>query len=74
MREFETWLTPSEAGDVIGMSRQAVHKRLLAGGTFRAVRTHFGWLLDPKSVEDFKRERAGRFVWSEGDMAIKREE
>ena len=61
MREFETWLTPSEAGAVIGISRQAVHKHLLAGGTFRAVRTHFGWLLDPKSVETFKerRERQG---------------
>lgn len=59
MKEFETWLTPSEAGAVIGISRQAVHKRLTRqpGGTFRAVRTHFGWLIDPKSVEAFKERR-----------------
>lgn len=60
MKEFATWLTPSEAGKVVGISKQAVHKRLERGEMGRAVRTHFGWLIDPESVDKFARERAAR--------------
>ncbi len=58
MQEFSTWLTPSEAGGELGISRQAVHKHLRRQNkTFRAVRTHFGWLIDPASVDAYKKRR-----------------
>lgn len=73
MKEIETWLTPSEAGAEIGISRQAMIKRLDNGGTFRAVRTHSGWLIAPESVEEFKREREmaaySRGILHYGDIA-----
>ena len=56
LREFESWLTPAEAGRVIGMSKQGVVKRLM-NNTVRGVKTHQGWLVDPKDAERVKRER-----------------
>jgi hypothetical protein len=47
--ELEQWLTPSEAARIIGISRQGTLKRLEAG-RLRGVKTHQGWLVDPKDL------------------------
>ena len=57
LRELEDWLTPSEAAERIGISRQGLHKSYLDNGRLRAVRTHAGWLIDPEDVERVRRER-----------------
>ena len=49
MLELEHWLTPTEAARIIGISRQAAIKRLEVG-TMRGVKTHQGWLVDPKDL------------------------
>ncbi len=49
MLELERWLTPTEAARIIGISRQAALKRLEVG-TLRGVKTHQGWLVDPKAT------------------------
>lgn len=59
MREFSTWLTPTEAGERIGVSKQALYRHL-HNGKFRAVETHAGWLIDPQSVEAFAARRGQR--------------
>jgi hypothetical protein len=51
LRELEDWLTPAEAGHVIGITKQGMIKRLEEGRQ-RGVRTRQGWLVDP---EDLKR-------------------
>lgn len=61
MKEFSTWLTPTEAGREIGISKQALYRHLHAG-RFRAVDTRAGWLIDPASAEKFKRERERRLA------------
>ena len=58
LRELEDWLTPAEAGEVIGISKQATVKRL-EEVTLRGVRTHQGWLVDPKDAERLARVRQG---------------
>lgn len=50
LTDLETWLTPTEAARIAGVSRQMVEKRL-NDGKYRAVRTHQGWLIDPASVK-----------------------
>ncbi len=55
LKELEHWLTATDAAEALGISRQAVHKRL-AEGKMRAVRTRLGWLIDPAEVE---RSRTG---------------
>jgi excisionase family DNA binding protein len=57
LRELENWLTPREAAQRVGISRQALVKSYLDNGKLRAVRTHAGWLIDPESVDQAKRER-----------------
>jgi hypothetical protein len=47
--ELEQWLTPTEAGRIIGISRQAAIKRLQTG-KLRGTKTHQGWLVDPKDL------------------------
>lgn len=48
LKDLETWLTAKEAADRVGISKQAMHKRLNEGkGGYRAVKTHHGWLIDP---------------------------
>lgn len=58
LKELEDWLTPAEAGRVMGMSKQAAVKRL-EQKTLRGVRTHQGWLVDPVDAERVARERRG---------------
>lgn len=59
LKELESWLTPAEAGEVVGISKQAVVKRL-ENATIRGVKTHQGWLVDPKDAERLRREREER--------------
>ena len=58
MKDFENWLSVKDASDRIGISRQAVHKRL-EDGKMRAVKTRIGWLIDPDAVEKAAQERKG---------------
>ncbi len=60
LKDFEHWLRVKDASDRLGMSRQAVHKRLEEGKMGRAVKTKLGWLIDPESVEEAAREREQR--------------
>ena len=58
MRELEDWLTPAEAGRVMGMSKQSAVYRL-ENGTLRGVKTHQGWLCDPKDAQRVAGEKKG---------------
>lgn len=58
MKELENWLTPAEAGEIMGMSKQSAMYRL-ENGTLRGVKTHQGWLVDPKDAERVAREKKG---------------
>ena len=59
LKELEYWLTPAEAGQLMGMSKQGVHKRL-EQKTLRAVKTHQGWLIDPADARRVAKERQGQ--------------
>ncbi len=59
LKELENWLSPAGAGEVIGISKQAVTK-CLEEGTLRGVKTVQGWLVDPKDTDRLARERAER--------------
>lgn len=59
MREIESWLSPSEAGSVLGTSGQWVTK-LARRGELDAVRTSLGWLVNPADVERLANERLER--------------
>lgn len=56
LKELGNWLTPTEAGRAIGISKQATIKRL-EEHTLRGVFTHQGWLVDPKDAQRVKTER-----------------
>lgn len=56
LREIENWLSPSEAGDILGTSGQWVTS-LSRRGELDAVRTSLGWLVNPKDVERLADER-----------------
>jgi hypothetical protein len=56
LKDLEKWLTPAEAGRIMGMSKQAAVKRL-EQKTLRGVKTHQGWLVDPEDAERVARER-----------------
>jgi hypothetical protein len=56
LKDLEKWLTPAEAGRVMGMSKQAAVKRL-EQKTLRGVRTHQGWLVDPEDATRVAKER-----------------
>lgn len=56
VREVESWLSPSEAGDILGTSGQWVTS-LARRGDLEAVRTSLGWLVNPKDVERLANER-----------------
>ena len=56
LKELEKWLTPAEAGRVMGMSKQGAIKRL-EQGTLRGVKTRQGWLVDPADAGRIRRER-----------------
>lgn len=59
LSDLESWLTPAEAGKVIGISKQATIKQL-EERTLRGVKTHQGWLVDPEDAERVRDERAKR--------------
>ena len=56
LREVESWLSPSEAGEVLGTSGQWVTK-LARRGELDAIRTSLGWLVNPADVDRLARER-----------------
>lgn len=59
LSDLENWLTPAEAGKVIGISKQATIKQL-EERTLRGVKTHQGWLVDPEDAERVRDERQER--------------
>lgn len=65
LKDLEEWLTPTDVARMLGISRQAVHKRLEEGKLGRAVKTRAGWLIDPADAERVavevreRRERIG---------------
>ena len=59
VREIESWLSPSEAGTVLGTSGQWV-TQLARAGKLDAVRTSLGWLVNPADVERLANERLER--------------
>jgi hypothetical protein len=56
VREVESWLSPSEAGKVLGTSGQWV-TQLARAGRLEGVRTSLGWLVKPEDVERLANER-----------------
>jgi hypothetical protein len=54
--ELEKWLTPAEAGRVMGMSKQGTTKRL-EQRTLRGAKTHQGWLVDPDDAARVAQDR-----------------
>lgn len=59
VREIESWLSPSEAGAVLGTSGQWV-TQLARAGKLDGVRTSLGWLVNPDDVERLANERLER--------------
>jgi hypothetical protein len=59
IREIENWLSPSEAGDILGTSGQWVTS-LARRGALDAVRTSLGWLVNPEDVERLAAERLAK--------------
>jgi hypothetical protein len=56
VREVEHWLSPSQAGAMLGTSGQWV-TQLARRHELDAVRTPLGWLINPKDVERLANER-----------------
>jgi hypothetical protein len=56
VREVESWLSPSQAGAMLGTSGQWV-TQLARRGELDAVRTSLGWLMNPADVEHLANER-----------------
>ncbi len=59
LREVESWLSPSEAGGILGTSGQWV-TRLARDGKLEGIRTSLGWLVNPADVERLANERLKR--------------
>ena len=59
IREFERWLTTSDAASRLGKSRQGV-VWMLENRRLRGARTSLGWLVDPASVEEMASKQAQR--------------
>ncbi len=59
VQEFERWYSATQAGEEIGVSRQAVHK-MLHNKRLRYANTAIGMLIDPVSVHEVKARRARR--------------
>ncbi len=55
-KELEGWLTPTDAGKILGVSRQMVEKRLKKS-MYQAVHTRQGWLIDPASLKTGGKKR-----------------
>lgn len=56
VREFASWLSPSQAGAILGTSGQWV-TQLARRQQVDAVRTSLGWLINPADVERLANER-----------------
>jgi hypothetical protein len=56
VREIEDWLSPSQAGALLGTSGQWV-TQLARDRKLDAVRTPLGWLVNPADVERLANER-----------------
>lgn len=56
IREIEDWLSPSEAGKLLGTSGQWV-TQLARTGRLDGVRTSLGWLVNPEDVDRVAKER-----------------
>ncbi len=59
VKEVENYLTPSEAGRVLGASGNWV-KQLVQRGELEGVETHLGWLIEPESVARAAESRAAK--------------
>lgn len=59
VREVESWLSPSQAGAMLGTSGQWV-TQLARTGKIDAVRTSLGWLVNPADAERLANERLER--------------
>lgn len=59
VREVENWLSPSQAGAMLGTSGQWV-TQLARRQQVDAVRTSLGWLINPADVERLANERLER--------------
>lgn len=56
VEEVQRWLSPSQAGRVLGTSGQWV-THLARSGELRGVKTTLGWLVDPDDVENMAKKR-----------------
>ena len=59
LKELETWLATGEVAQITGRTKQGAIN-LVKKGRVRGVKTHAGWLYDPKSVEDFRQKERAR--------------
>ncbi len=65
LRELECWLTAGQTARELECSVQWV-RALLEAGRLRGCRTRLGWLVDPQSLELYRRERGGRHALDQG--------
>lgn len=56
LRQLEHWLSPSEAGRVLGTSGQWV-THLARDGQVRGIKTSLGWLVHPDDIKTIADER-----------------
>jgi predicted site-specific integrase-resolvase len=59
LKDLEGWLTPAEAGRLIGLSKQGVNN-YLKDGYLRGVKTTQGWLVDPEDARRVRDARRGQ--------------
>lgn len=59
VKEVENWLSPAEAGRLLGTSGQWV-TQLARTGRLGGVRTSLGWLVNPADVDRLANERMQR--------------
>jgi len=65
LKELEGWLSPAGAGEIVGISKQAITKHL-EDGTLRGLKTVQGWLVDPKDTDRLRREREQKKASQQG--------
>jgi len=65
LKDLEAWLSPAGAGEIIGISKQAVTK-YLEDRELKGVKTVQGWLVDPEDTERLARERAVKRASKQG--------
>lgn len=56
LRELEDWLSPSEAGRVLGTSGQWV-THLARTDQVRGIKTSLGWLVHPEDIKELAQKR-----------------